>query len=67
MITRRDLVVAGITICFAVAGLALAESVTKPVMHSCIFNWGALKVVPTKAGERRSVFDAPTPALAHLE
>lgn len=36
-------------------------------MHSTIFNWADLKVSPTRAGERRAVFDSPTPALAKLE
>lgn len=67
MITRRDLFVAAITTCVAVAGIALAESNGKPVLHSCVFQWADLKVVPTKQGERRAVFDAPTPALAELE
>jgi mannose-6-phosphate isomerase-like protein (cupin superfamily) len=51
----------------AIGGIALAESSGKPMMHSCFFNWADLKVVPTKQGERRAVFDAPTPALADLE
>jgi mannose-6-phosphate isomerase-like protein (cupin superfamily) len=67
MITRRDLIVAAVSISLAVAGMALAQSTGKPVMHSCVFNWADLKVVPTKQGERRAVFDAPTPALADLE
>ena len=67
MITRRDLVVAAISIFVAGAGLTLAQSAAKPVMHSCVFNWADLKVVPTKQGERRAVFDAPTPALGNFE
>lgn len=53
--------------CVAAAGMALAQTSGKPVMHSCVFNWGDLKVTPTRQGARRSVFDAPTPALAELE
>lgn len=67
MITRRDLFVAVVSISLAVAGIALAESSGKPVMHSCVFNWPDLKAVPTKVGEARRVFDAPTPALAEFE
>ena len=58
---------AGVSICVAVAGMALAETAGKPVMHSSVFNWSELKVKPTKTGEVRPVFDAPTPALADLE
>jgi XRE family transcriptional regulator, regulator of sulfur utilization len=67
MITRRDLVVAVISISFAVAGIAFAELNGKPVMHSCVFNWADLKDRPTKVGDVRGVFDAPTPALAEFE
>jgi quercetin dioxygenase-like cupin family protein len=67
MITRRDLFVAGTSLFIAVAGMALAQSAGKPVMHSSVFNWADLKVTPTKQGERRAVFDAPTPTLANFE
>lgn len=67
MITRRDLFVGLASVSLTVAGIAVAGSNGKPVMHSSVFNWADLKVVPTRQGERRSVFDAPTPALADLE
>ena len=67
-ITRRDVVVATISIFVAVAGMAFAQAAAvKPLLHSCVFNWADLKAVPTKQGERRAVFDAPTPTLANLE
>ena len=66
-ITRRDLTVAAVSIFIVVAGIALAQSTGKPVLHSCVFNWADLKAVPTKMGERRTVFDAPTPTLAEFE
>jgi quercetin dioxygenase-like cupin family protein len=61
------LVVAAFSAAIAFTGLALAETAAKPVLHSSIFNWADLKVVPTKVGERRAVCDAPTPTLANLE
>jgi len=67
MITRRDLIVASISISIAAAGLALAQTAAKPVMHSGFFNWADLKATPTKTGEKRQVFDAPTPTLSNLE
>ena len=67
MITRRDLLVAAISMSLAVAGITFAESNGKPVMHSCVFNWADLKAKPTKVGESRGVFDAPTPTLAEFE
>jgi quercetin dioxygenase-like cupin family protein len=66
-ITRRDLFVALVSISITVAGIALAESSGKPMMHSSVFNWDYLKVIPTKIGERRVVFDNPTPGLAEFE
>lgn len=66
-ITRRDLVVAVVSISLTVAGLAFAQAAAKPIMHSCIFNWADFKATPTKMGERRSVFDSPTPTLSNLE
>ena len=67
MITRRDLLVATVAAFTAVAVMALAQSAGKPVMHSSVFNWADMKAVPTKTGERRAVFDAPTPTLVNLE
>jgi quercetin dioxygenase-like cupin family protein len=65
-ITRRDLAVAIISVSLTLAGLALAQS-AKPMMHSCFFNWADLKPAATKSGERRAVFDSPTPTLSNLE
>ena len=67
MITRRDIAVAAVSMLATAAVVAFAQSVTRPVMHSSVFNWSRLQVEPTKTGERRGVFDAPTPALAELE
>lgn len=67
MITRRDLVVISVTIISGLAVLALAQSAPRLMMHSSVFQWSDLKVVPTKTGERRPVFDASTPLLANLE
>jgi XRE family transcriptional regulator, regulator of sulfur utilization len=67
MITRRDFVVAAVSILATAGVVALAQTAAKPVMHSSVFNWSNLKVEPTKMGERRFVFDSPTPALAELE
>jgi quercetin dioxygenase-like cupin family protein len=67
MITRRDLLIATVAALTALTVMALAQSAGKPVMHSSVFNWADLKPVPTKTGERRAVFDAPTLTLANLE
>jgi len=67
MITRRDFVVAGVSILTTVAVVALAQSAAKSVMHSSVLNWRDMKVATTTAGERRQVFDAPTTTLAQFE
>jgi quercetin dioxygenase-like cupin family protein len=67
MITRRDLIVATIAVCATVAVVALAQTASKPVMHSSVFNWSDMKAVISAAGERRQVFDSATPTLANLE
>jgi quercetin dioxygenase-like cupin family protein len=67
MITRRDIIVAAVSISVTAAGLALAQTGSKPVMHSCFVNWADLKWTATKQGARCQVFDAPTPTLANLE
>jgi uncharacterized cupin superfamily protein len=67
MITRRDFVVAGVSILTTVAVVALAQSAAKPLMRSSVFNWSSMKVETTKTGERRAVFDAPTATLTQFE
>jgi quercetin dioxygenase-like cupin family protein len=67
MISRRTFTAAILASFLAGAGLTLAAVSTKPVMHSSVFNWADLKVVPTKIGTRRTVFDNPTPALGNFE
>ena len=67
MITHRDLIVAALALSSGIALMAWAQTAAKPLMHSSVFNWADLKVVSTKTGERRAVFDASTPALANLE
>ena len=67
MITRRDVAVAATVLLVAGATILFAQSAGKAVLHCATFNWADLKVVPTKTGERRMVFDAATPTLANLE
>jgi quercetin dioxygenase-like cupin family protein len=67
MITRRDFVVAGISIFATVAIVAFAQTAAKPIMRSRVFNWSDLKIEKTKIGERRAVFDAPTANLSEFE
>ena len=67
MITRRVLAVAAVSIFATVAVVTFAQSTAKPVMTSSVFNWTSLKVVSTKTGERRQVFDAPTAMLERFE
>ncbi|MDD5139172.1 MAG: cupin domain-containing protein [Verrucomicrobiales bacterium] len=67
MITRRDFAVAAVSIFATAAVVAFAQSAAKPLMHSSVFNWSSMKVEPTKIGERRQVFNAPTATLENFE
>lgn len=67
MITRRDFIVAGVSILITAAVITFAQPAAKPVMPSSVFNWSSLKVEPTKTGERRQVFNAPTATLEQFE
>ena len=67
MIPRRDFVVAAVSILATAAVVTFAQSAAKPVMHSCVFHWSSMKIESTKTGERRSVFNAPTPTLENFE
>jgi quercetin dioxygenase-like cupin family protein len=66
MITRKDIVVATVSILATAAVVALAQSTTKPT-HSCVFDWNNFKPVQTQTGERRQAFDMPTATLDRLE
>lgn len=66
MITRRDLLVAAITVGSTLGVVALAHS-DKPLLPSTAFDWNAVQVLPQKYGARRNLFDSPTATLANLE
>ena len=67
MITRRDLLVAAIAVSTTLAVIAVAQTPAKPIMHSAVFNWSSMPATNTATGERRNVFDAPTPTLSRIE
>ena len=67
MMTQRDLVVAAVAACATIVAVALADSTGKPVMHSSVFKWEDVKVVPTKVGARRGFFDERTATLDRFE
>lgn len=67
MITRRDFTVATLAILATTCAIGFAQSNPKPMLHSLALAWTDLKTEQTKAGERRQVFDAPTPTLSNLE
>ena len=67
MLTRRDLLIAAAAVVSTAALMAFAQSSSKPLMRSGVFQWAALKVDSTKTGERRSVFDTPTATLDRFE
>ena len=66
MITRRDFIVAIVSVCTTLGVVALAQS-HKPVMQSSVFDWNSIQAKPTKTGARRDFFEAPTATLDQLE
>jgi quercetin dioxygenase-like cupin family protein len=45
----------------------IAHQYQQPEMSSTILDWNDMKVTPTKTGEKRQLFQAPTPTLDELE
>ena len=66
--TKRELSLVGITILVMCVPLAIvAHKSQQPEMSSSVFDWNTIKVTPTKTGEKRQFFQAPTPTLDELE
>ena len=63
MITRRDLIVAVVTVCATITAVALAQSPEKPAMKSAVFNWDSFKPEPKKFGAMRQCFEGRTATL----
>ena len=63
MLTRREIVIAAIAAGTTLATVAAAQSPSKAVMRSRVFDSIRIKPETTKAGQRREVFDAPTVTL----
>ena len=43
------------------------SSAPKPPLGSALFDWAQRKTIPTRVGERRDFFDAPTKTFRNLE
>jgi XRE family transcriptional regulator, regulator of sulfur utilization len=66
MFTRRDLLVALLSITVTLTVVAFARS-ENPVLTSAVWDWNKIAVKPTKVGSTRTFFQAPTPTLKELE
>lgn len=69
MFTRKECTLILFT-ALATAGIVVLAQPTppaKPVMGSVALDWSQLEVKPTKSGERRHLFQAPTATLDELE
>jgi XRE family transcriptional regulator, regulator of sulfur utilization len=66
MITRRDGLVALLTLSVTLSVVGLAKTDT-PLMGSSIFDWNSIEAKPTKVGSTRKFFQAPTATLDELE
>lgn len=70
MMRRGQAVTVGLTAVLAggLTFLATRAAYTQPgVMGSSVFDWSSFKATPTKTGEVRKVFQAPTATLDELE
>src|SRR5476649_163293 len=52
---------------FAMSAQTPAAVPAKPVLGSMVLDWSKLAVTPTKTGERRNLFDGPTPTFVNAE
>ncbi|HKQ76427.1 MAG TPA: cupin domain-containing protein [Blastocatellia bacterium] len=66
MITKRDSLVAILTMSATLAVVTLGQS-EKTLMGSSIFDWNTIEAKPTKIGSTRKFFQAPTATLDELE
>jgi quercetin dioxygenase-like cupin family protein len=66
MITRRDGLVALLTLSVTLSVIGLANTDTT-LMSSSIFDWNLIEAKPTKVGSTRKFFQAPTATLDELE
>lgn len=66
MITKRDGVVALLTMSVTLSVIGLAQT-GRSIMGSSIFDWNAIEVKQTKVGSTRKFFQAPTATLDELE
>ncbi len=44
-----------------------AAASAKPAVGSMVLDWSKLAAIPTKTGERRNLFDGPTPTFVNAE
>lgn len=66
MFTRRDLVVASVTVVLTCAVLSMAHSQVA-LIGASVYDWNALAVKKTDVGEYRQVMKGPTATLEELE
>lgn len=67
IITRRDLVVALISICAGFGIYAMADATKPGVMGSSAFDWSSIPVTTNATGMVRHFFKTPTATLDELE
>ncbi|WP_138484214.1 cupin domain-containing protein [Dyadobacter bucti] len=65
MITKRDMIVAGLAACLTMTGMIAGSKVA--VMDSAIFSWDDIPVKTTKTGAVRTFFRSQTATLDELE
>lgn len=66
MISRRDCIVALVVACTTLVTVAWAQSTSRPVLHSTLFDWEKIKPQETSTGAKRNIFADRTATLDQL-
>ncbi len=62
----REVMLVGVTAAVCCSAMAWAQE-NKPILGPAVFDWNAMKVTKTEAGEVRSIVQQPTATLNELE
>ena len=67
LLSRREIIIALVSACGAVAIFAATQNNSPAIMGSAAFDWNQMTITTNETGSVRSVFRAPTATLDELE
>ena len=65
-LTRRDWIVAALAASTTLVAVGIAQSQSRSLMRSSVFDWEQIRVDPTPTGQKRVFFSTPTATLDQL-